>query len=346
MIGVAGIRAEICFLCDVILNATSFHVSDIKAIGLHRSHLHTVHGFITQVVRSIYRTGRPRKRHEMRDVSFFLLKNAFGAKMKKGIGTFCSGDSSISTLNQGPVAAAPASAPPEPEPEPEPQHLPTLEEMILQLELEEEVARTQKLEGRYRRRMSSVNSSDILRSAQNALNQYPRFSLDGRDAMYRSSFRNSGRTPEAIQPGRRSVCGPVEYSYDHGLETRFCSMRTPEKVPLAGESVIWCKPGVVAKLMGLESIPVPVGKSRHSKEQGSNMRSSILRQNLRRRAERHELERRLAANNLSSCHGRNRRERGRPGSCSGNGYCVMKPRAAEPARDGGARTDRARKHYM
>ncbi|KAF3534843.1 hypothetical protein DY000_02038446 [Brassica cretica] len=38
-------------------------------------------------------------------------------------------------------------------------------------------------------RMSCVNSSDILRSARNALNQYPRFSLDGKDAMYRSSFQ-------------------------------------------------------------------------------------------------------------------------------------------------------------
>jgi hypothetical protein len=33
-----------------------------------------------------------------------------------------------------------------------------------------------------------------------------------------------------------------------------------ERMPatVAGESVVWCKPGVVAKLMGLDAVPVPV----------------------------------------------------------------------------------------
>lgn len=253
----------------------------------------------------------------MKDFSFFLLKNAFGSKMKKGIRTFCTGDGSTSILHQGPMAALPADLP-----EPEQEHSPTLEEMILQLELEEEIARAQK-EDRYRRRMSSVNSSDILRSAQNALNQYPRFSLDGRDAMYRSSFRNSGQQ-KAIRPGRRSVCGPADFSYNHGIGTRICGERLPEKVPPLEESVVWCKPGVVAKLMGLEVMPVPVAKSCRIKKQDTNPRSSIIGENFWRRAERHELERKIAAS---------RRERSNLGSCSRNGYCVMKPVAAEPITD-------------
>ncbi|OWM69303.1 uncharacterized protein LOC116210494 [Punica granatum] len=272
----------------------------------------------------------------MKDLSFLLLKNTFGAKMKKGIRTFCTGDGSTSTLNQGP-AELPAELP-EPEVEPSP----TLEEMILQLELEEEIARAQK-EEQCRRRMSSVNSSDILRSARNALNQYPRFSLDGRDAMYRSSFRNLCH-PEAIMPGRRSLCGPVDYDYDHYLKTRLCSTQVPGKEVLAGESVVWCKPGVVAKLMGLDSIPVPVGRSRHGKKD-SNPTSSIRRQSLRRKTERHELERRIAMNNLNSYHGRNKREGNNLGSCSRNGYSVMKPVAVEPI-ESSCRRDWAKKHSI
>lgn len=141
-----------------------------------------------------------------------------------------------------------------------------------------------------RGRMSCVNNSDILRSARNALNQYPRFSLDGKDAMYRSSFRNLN----AVEKGRKSVC------CDHGLRERIfygsngdksdkCNLFLPATV--AGESVVWCKPGVVAKLMGLEAMPVPTNS-----REGKEVSCIIRRQNLRRKAERCEMERRTAMN--------------------------------------------------
>ncbi|KAI4296778.1 hypothetical protein L6164_036703 [Bauhinia variegata] len=256
-------------------------------------------------------------------MSFFLLKNSLGAKMKRSMRTFCSNDGSTSTLNQqndnnkvgNTIIGSPYLQNDNPRPS-----LPTLEEMILQLELEEEMARKAKLNdcNGARRRMSCVNNSDILRSARNALNQYPRFSLDGRDAMYRSSF---GKIE-----GRRSVC------FDErriGREDDFgdggCFPPT-----FAGESVVWCKPGVVAKLMGLEAVPVPVRSKRlENKERFVMMR----RQNLKRRFERHDLERKLAM----EMHGYNGIRRNiKNGSCNGNGYCVMKPVALETPAGGGA----------
>ncbi|GLT82472.1 hypothetical protein SLE2022_008390 [Rubroshorea leprosula] len=246
----------------------------------------------------------------MKYLSFFLLKNSLGAKMRKGIRNFCNSDASTSTLDQHNPdrGGAPSciATPGSLNNTGSSQSPPTLEEMILQLELEEEIARKEKLNeyaGIRPGRMSCVNNSDILRSARNALNQYPRFSLDGKDAMYRSSFRNFG-----IQGGRRSVC------CDQGLAERFC--RLPPK--LAGESVVWCKPGVVAKLMGLDAIPVPVTR-RDRKEKLSTI---IKRQNLRRRAERHELERKLAVD-MTGC--------ATLESCSRTGYCVLNPVVLEPA---------------
>lgn len=281
--------------------------------------------------------------------------------MKKGIRNFCNGDDSTSTLNQhnkanhgeysssnkSPAASSPYNI----------MHInnansgesPTLEEMILQLELEEEIARKAKLlNDQYCSRvqggrMSCVNNSDILRSARNALNQYPRFSLDGKDAMYRSSFRNMNGIEKA--GGRKSVC------CDHGLRGRFSagndhdhdhfdsSLINNKTWSLAGESsVVWCKPGVVAKLMGLEAMPVPplISTSRDGKEKLSSI-SIIKRQNLRRRAERHEIERRLAMDQIHSngtCDGGTKRPgRNRMASCSRTttGYCVMKPVQVEPA---------------
>ncbi|XVF49730.1 hypothetical protein PTKIN_Ptkin04bG0036800 [Pterospermum kingtungense] len=263
----------------------------------------------------------------MKDLSFFLLKNSIGAKMKKGIRNFCNGDGSTSTLNQnqtddhgsGSAIITPsdmvtppsfvasntnstAQTPPT-----------TLEEMILRLELEEELARKSKLNEYYHSqirpgRMSCVNNSDILRSARNALNQYPRFSLDGKDAMYRSSFRNDAE----IMGARKSVC------CDHGLRERYCKLeprlgqsRLSLPSTFGGESVIWCKPGVVAKLMGLDSIPVPVSRSKGNRQK---LGSLIKRQNLRRRTERHEMERKLAAMDMSSNYDHDFRKA--KGSCS------------------------------
>uniref|UniRef100_A0A0E0JGL7 DUF3741 domain-containing protein n=1 Tax=Oryza punctata TaxID=4537 RepID=A0A0E0JGL7_ORYPU len=119
----------------------------------------------------------------------------------------------------------------------------TLEQMILQLDLEEAAAAAaRKAQHQQPRRASCVNSSDrVLRSARDALSQYPRFSLDGRDAMYRASFSDYY---DASGHRRSSACCEMDL------------VRMPPTV--AGESVVWCKPGVVAKLMGLDAVPVPV----------------------------------------------------------------------------------------
>lgn len=252
--------------------------------------------------------------------------------MRKGVKNFCNGDDSTSTLNQ-----QNANNPDTPSVISSPCILnnadtapPTLEHMILQLELEEEIARNARRNDVYAGlrpgRMSCVNSSDILRSARNALNQlHPRFSLDGRDAMYRSSFQNLDSFGKAhgSGSGRKSVC------CDHGLRERMNS-KFARNSTLAGENVVWCKPGVVAKLMGLEAMPVPIN-SRRGKE---TLSSVIRRQNLRRRAERHEMERRFAMD-LRNCTA-DVIERGRMASCSKAGYCVMKPVAVQSANtDGG-----------
>ncbi|KAF2314582.1 hypothetical protein GH714_027768 [Hevea brasiliensis] len=238
---------------------------------------------------------KQQRTNPMKDLSFFLLKNSVASKMRKGIRNICNGDGSTSILNQKTSPpnnnsdfynhTASTSAIPSP----------TLEEMILQLELEEEISRKVKLDhGMRGGRMSCVSSSDILRSARNAaLNQYPRFSLDGRDAMYRSSFRKSSSSPSS----------------------------GPNLLPqtLAGETVVWCKPGVVAKLMGLEAIPVPIihfnSRERNSKE---TLSSIIKRQNLRRRVQRHEMERRVSSADHIRMHICDHlgRGRGRMGSCS------------------------------
>ncbi|RLM92294.1 hypothetical protein C2845_PM08G09180 [Panicum miliaceum] len=175
----------------------------------------------------------------------------------------------------------------------------TLEEMILQLDLEEEAARKARRaaaaagyggeeEGWCPRRMSCVDggggggpADHVLRSARDALSQYPRFSLDGRDAMYRASFSGfyEGMGCGASAAGNYSrprasaccaagagcaalACGAGGYEMD--LER---TLRMPATV--AGESVVWCKPGVVAKLMGLEAVPVPIrGGLRRRKASG------------------------------------------------------------------------------
>ncbi|KAK6119004.1 hypothetical protein DH2020_047256 [Rehmannia glutinosa] len=226
----------------------------------------------------------------MKDLSLFLLKNTFGSKMKKGFKNFCNGESSTSTLDQQKFDLR------EQKPlvvnSPLRENQPTLEEMILQLEMEEQ--KTARQSGYQQHRMSCVNSSDILRTAKHALNQYPRFSLDGKDAMYRSSFTNSAG-PIRAEKSRRSLPGVI-----------------------GGESVIWCKPGVVGKLMGLDAMPIPLNSS-YRRERLSAI---IKRQNLRKRAERHEMERRRVVIIKGGDH-KMRREV--VGSCSRTGYCVVKP---------------------
>ncbi|KZV07046.1 hypothetical protein F511_45473 [Dorcoceras hygrometricum] len=110
----------------------------------------------------------------MKDFSLFLLKNALGAKMKKGFRNFCNNEISTSTLDQSTPSDRRTLVR-------EPQRHETLEEMILKLEMEERMNGRSKVvtddgEAMVQHRMSCVNSSDILRSARKALDQYPRFS--------------------------------------------------------------------------------------------------------------------------------------------------------------------------
>ncbi|MCL7037464.1 hypothetical protein MKW94_030529 [Papaver nudicaule] len=217
--------------------------------------------------------------------------------------------------------------------------------MILQLEIEEAAARRAKLDdyGDYRRRMSCVNNSDVLRSARNALNQYPRFSLDGRDAMYRSNFRPG---LGGLECRRKSVCGSSS-SISNSIRVRGMSRicrdgfdidfeRNISLLPstLAGERVIWCRPGVVAKLMGLDAIPQPVSTKRICRGKVS---TSILRKENLKRAERQEIEKRrnvsMGTNNgCKRVHhrGRNPSGSGEGSSSTTAGYCVMQPLSVEP----------------
>ncbi|XP_042513101.1 uncharacterized protein LOC122088028 [Macadamia integrifolia] len=322
----------------------------------------------------------------MKDPSFFLLKNSLGAKMKKGLRSFCNGVGSASTLNQNKVECDSSCCMVTPsivsssalwegtnlEDNPL-----TLEEMIMQLELEEEVTRKAKLDGfdvyrqqqqRQRRRMSCVNNSDILRSARNALNQYPRFSVDGRDAMYRSSFQNLNLNlnldPYATgshKGGRRnSVCGSngirlrekKPFKDGFGLDLERTRGGLPQTID--GESVLWCRPGVVAKLMGLEAMPIPIGSDNRSRKEKLNPNCSTVR----RRAERKGLEKRrvvigttntntTTTTNDGCCRrfgsltalsgsGSNTLVGSGSGSVSTTGgYCVTKPIAVEPTRRAG-----------
>lgn len=265
----------------------------------------------------------------MKDLSLFLLKNTVTARMKKGFKSFCNGDGSTSTLNQQKMKRSEEEVdnfilPTDREPSllmenvertkhDDKHEATTLEEMIMQLELEEKLARRREEAFsagersrmlQQQRRMSCVNSSDILRSARNALNQYPRFSLDGKDAMYRSSFRNFGgpvennidvnissgtrrSTNNKFKPSCSCSCRICRHNHQYSYrvlkkidERQPCSCNHADSrgigssgggrgsggqqlrpVKVTGDescSVVWCKPGLVAKLMGLEAMPIPV----------------------------------------------------------------------------------------
>lgn len=259
--------------------------------------------------------------------------------MKKSIRNFCSGDASTSTLNQQyyynttQAQAAQAQDHDNHDVDEFPNEsyssisagkgsgsasAPTLEEMILKLEREEENARQAKLiktcKGRMAR-MSCVNNSDIgiLMSARNALNQYPRFSLDGKDAMYRSSFRNSDNS-------RKSVCCDYggssrnHYHYHYWDESKFLldinykpssSSMAASKSLLGGRErvVEWCKPGVVAKLMGLDAMPVPVKCSSNALDnigtKKNYLSSSVSISKLKRQNLRREIQRRILTMDIS-----------------------------------------------
>ncbi|XP_071736392.1 uncharacterized protein [Rutidosis leptorrhynchoides] len=209
--------------------------------------------------------------------------------MRKGFKNICTGDTSTSILNQQNSSESVNFV----DPTEYHHNQPTLEEMIMQLDMEEKMAARSSVD-HVQHRMSCVNSSDILRSARNALNQYPRFSLDGKDSMYRSSFRNFDHVNTSIR-NRSSM----------DVSRRRC---LPAKI--AGERVIWCKPSIVGKLMGLEAMPIPV-RLKHK------MSASVFRkQNLKRSSERYEM---------------GRRKVDKVGSCSRptTGYSMMKPVSVE-----------------
>ncbi|KAG2238588.1 hypothetical protein Bca4012_023060 [Brassica carinata] len=263
----------------------------------------------------------------MKDLSFFFLKKHYLASRMRGRGprggfpSSRGGDGSTSTLNQHQnIDVIRPSATPENTPigggSPR-----TLEDMILPLEVEEDIVRRARLRESYYGsfdncndddddnlyqpvRMSCVNSSDILRSARNALNQYPRFSLDGKDAMYRSSFQcQLGASADmARQAGRRSSQLSMEAKH------------LPRTV--AGVSVVWCETGVVAKLMGLEMIPVPV-----KGEPGKDKLGTLLK--------RERLRRRDRTLDINSRNGQ--------ASCSSGGFNAIRPIRAvgSPSRVGG-----------
>lgn len=269
----------------------------------------------------------------MKDLSFFFLKKHFLASRMRGRGprsgfaSSCGGDGSTSTLNQHQSIDVRPSVTPDNTPfgggSPR-----TLEDMILQLEVEEDLVRRARLRESYYGsfdncddyddgnlyqpvRMSCVNSSDIMRSARNALNQYPRFSLDGKDAMYRSSFqRPLGAGADVVRHGgRRSNCGDERRSSQ--------TKRLPRTV--AGESVVWCETGVVAKLMGLEMVPVPVKGKRGKDKLGTLLK----RERLRRR------DQTLDINGLNG--------QATEASCSSGGFNAMRPlrTVGSPGRVGG-----------
>ncbi|CAI9103178.1 OLC1v1001624C1 [Oldenlandia corymbosa var. corymbosa] len=281
----------------------------------------------------------------MKDLSLFLLKNYLGSKMRKGFKHFCNGPDSTSTLNQthhqGMISGQAAAASSSLASVYSPFNLdigerqPTLEEMILQLEMEEAASRRAKFlhdeenyggEMEIRHRMSCVNSSDILRSARSALNQYPRFSLDGKDAMYRSSFRNNMSPVGGRNSGRGGIYGKGS---DYGGH-KFRGL----PAVVAGERVVWCSPGVVAKLMGLEAIPIPVQKYSN----GTSRRDHhLLGLNLRNPAGRtlHDddgmTEKARLGFDRNDCRGGRMKAggvAGASGSCSSSrvqGYSYMKP---------------------
>lgn len=236
--------------------------------------------------------------------------------MKKRYKNFCNNDDSTSTINQRIVDQGPIFCV-----SPYLQSRttlqgsePTLEEMIIQLDLEEKAARRAKFDeyGEMHHRMSCVNSSDILRTARNALNQYPRFSLDGKDAMYRSSFRSLAPISNHDQGLRTRL---LQKGADHSAKGR--TIHLP--ATLAGERVVWCRPGVVAKLMGLEAMPLPLSGCHRRRK-----REALAKEmGMKRRGEKDEMEKSRSGLKNNGGGKMDRRQIG--GSCSRNRQSVLKP---------------------
>lgn len=192
--------------------------------------------------------------------------------MRKGFKQLCNVDGSTSTLNRRKMGQGYLDG----------DGQPTLQEMLLQLELEEVASKRATLDeyGECRRQMSCVNSSDIVQSARKALNQYPRFSLDGKDAMCRSSFRNTFPVSTGARNSLSCIRGSSKGFCTNGFEPEVQKFQGLPAT-IAGESVVWCRPGVVAKLMGLEAMPIPV--LRHGRTDHGLSARVIKGQDMRRR---------------------------------------------------------------
>ncbi|KAK7331954.1 hypothetical protein VNO80_28699 [Phaseolus coccineus] len=161
--------------------------------------------------------------------------------MKKNIRTCCYTEGSTSTLNKQDDTSKVNSL--------------ALQDLMLQFELQ---AKLSDDFSEMRQRISGVNDY-TLRSTRKALNEYPRLSLDGgRDGMNRPSLGNI--------EGRRSACCDRrvkgELLQENNELESHSKFRFDEGMSLEGESVVRCKPGVVARLMGLEAMPLPVSNIR------------------------------------------------------------------------------------
>ncbi|KAL9321195.1 hypothetical protein ACSQ67_013034 [Phaseolus vulgaris] len=173
--------------------------------------------------------------------------------MEKNIRSCCYSEGSTSTLNKQDDTSKVNSL--------------ALQDLMLQAKLSGDFCEM-------REKISCVNDC-TLRSRREALNEYPRLSLDGgRDGMKRPSLGNI--------EGRRSGCCEGRVQENNELESP-SKFRFGEGMSLAGESVVWCKPGVVGRLMGLEAMPLPVSSIR------SDTREKIIAvfriQNRRRKLE-------------------------------------------------------------
>lgn len=100
---------------------------------------------------------------------------------------------------------------------------------------------------------------------------------------------------------------------------------------IAGERVVWCKPGVVGKLMGLDAIPIPVRKCGRLNTLMTKREHHQPPPGCRWRRELDEIEKTKMMGDWVG----NGKEKEVRGSCSRNGYCYLKPvREADPGESG------------
>lgn len=82
--------------------------------------------------------------------------------------------------------------------------------------------------------------------------------------MYRSSFRNIVPLSTGARDSLSSNQGSGKAFYINGFDSEVQKLRE-QPAAIAGESVVLC---VVAKLMGLEAIPIPVHRYQRRRDHG------------------------------------------------------------------------------